>query len=176
MILNKWEAAWDHIDQALNLDPFNPLVIFFNQVMLLQSGKLLNINQARPFPSLELNLKLKNEDAAFLNLKDILKEYDPEGFDKFIDESHERYGLQKTINLTADKLAALSDSVFVPASNIVRVYIAANNVEQSLYWLERMYFRKDPNLPYFAIKGPLNKKWLIENPRYKELMKLINLN
>ena len=175
MILNKWEAAWNHIDKALKLDPFNPLVNAFYQVMLMHDGKI-DPSQVDVYTDLMVNFKLKNEDAAIFNLKDILKNYDPEGFDKFIDESHERYGLQKTINLTADKLAALSDSVFVPASNIVRVYIAANNVEQSLYWLERMYFRKDPNLPYFAIKGPLNKKWLIENPRYKELMKLINLN
>ena len=177
MILNNWDRAWDHIDQALSLDPFNPLVIFFNRVMLMHSGKLHDPNQVPPFASLELNLKLKNEDAAILNLKDILKNYDPNGFDKFIDETYEKFGLKETINLTAERLIAIneSDSVFVPPTHILSLYTAADNVEQSLFWLERMYFRKDPNLPYFAIKGPLNKPWLIEHPRYKELMKLINL-
>lgn len=174
MFLNKWDEAWTHIDQALKLDPFNPLVNFFNQVMLMHDGKI-DPNLVDVYTGLMMNFKLKKEDATILNLKDILKNYDPEGFDKFIDDNYNKFGLQKTINLTAEKLVSLSDTLFVPPSNIVRVYIAANNVEQSLFWLERMYFRKDPNLPYFAIKGPLNKKWLIENPRYKELMKLINL-
>ena len=175
MILNIWDDAWNHIDKALKLDPFNPLVNFFYQVMLMHNGKI-DPSLVDVYTGIMVNFKLKKENAAILNLKDILKEYDPVSFDKFIDDNYNEFGLQKTINLTAEKLVSLSDSIFVSPSNIVRVYIAADNVEQSLFWLERMYFRKDPNLPYFAIKGPLNKKWLIENPRYKELMKLINLN
>ena len=175
MFLNKWNDAWNHIDKALKLDPFNPLVNAFYQVMLMHDGKI-DPSQVDVYTDLMVNFKLKNEDAAIFNLKDILKNYDPEGFDKFIDDNYNEFGLQKTINLTAEKLVSISDSLFVRPSNIVSLYIAADNVEQSLFWLERMYFRKDPNLPYFAIKGPLNKKWLIENPRYKELMKLINLN
>lgn len=174
MILNKWNDAWYHIDHAVILDPFNPLVLFFKQVMLMHSGKI-DPNLVDVYTGLMENFKLKKEEATILNLKDILKNYDPVGFDKFIDDAYEKYGLQKTINLTAEKLVALSDSVFVPPSNIIRIFIAADNVEESLFWLERMYFRKDPNLPYFAIKGPLNKKWLIEHPRYKEVMKQINL-
>ena len=119
---------------------------------------------------------MKKEVASILNLKKILQEYDPNGFDNFINDSNKKFGLKKTINLTADKLVVLSDTVFIPPSNILMLYLAADNIDQTLFWLERMYFRKDPNLPYFAIKGSLSKPWLLEHPRYKELMKLIHLN
>ena len=175
MFLNKWDDAWDHINQALQLDPFNPLVNFFHQVMLMHYGKL-DPNEVNDYTGLIVNYKLKKEVASILNLKKILQEYDHNGFDNFINDSFKKFGLKKTINLTADKLVVLSDTVFIPPNNILMLYLAADNIDQTLFWLERMYFRKDPNLPYFAIKGSLSKPWLLEHPRYKELMKLIHLN
>jgi len=43
-----------------------------------------------------------------------------------------------------------------------------------LYWLEKLYIRRDPDLPYYAIVVPLTKAYQNE-PRYIEIMDGINL-
>ncbi len=71
-------------------------------------------------------------------------------------------------------MAEISDTTFVSPSLIVQLYAMAGDREKTMYWIERMYIRRDPNLPYWAIIGPLTETYQDE-PRYIEIMKRINL-
>jgi len=39
MIQNRWDEAWEQMNRAVELDPFNPLIQGFRGIMLLQQGR-----------------------------------------------------------------------------------------------------------------------------------------
>ncbi len=175
MFQSQWKKAWHHIDLAVQLDPLNPLIKFFRQVMLMHSGKideLRKVNGPVPFPIYAYEQKY---DSAIASLKVQMLSYGLGEMNNFVDSIYSSTDFKTTLNLTADSLGALSKSRPVQLMLILLLYINAENVQQALYWLEQMYIRKDPNLPYFGIKGPLNKSWIQKEPRFIEIMERINL-
>jgi TolB-like protein len=180
MMQNRWDEAWKNINKALELDPLNPLVLSFRKVMLLHNGDVIKgvddqFKSALPDFKFLAHAYLKDYDLAIKELKTWIRGVYVEGMDELIDNSYADNGFETTLNKVAQELVELDDYQYIPSIIIISLYYNANNVEQTLFWLERMYIRKNPNLPYWAIKGPLMKEWLLKEPRYIELMKRINL-
>ena len=91
-----------------------------------------------------------------------------------LEETYKSAGFRAALNVTADALSKISEKPHLWSLTIMQLYLLAENREKSLYWLEKMYIRKDPNLPYYAIIGPGTKRYQNE-PRYIEIMERINL-
>ncbi|MCK5442834.1 MAG: hypothetical protein KAJ23_13175 [Maribacter sp.] len=183
MIQNRWDEAWEQMNRAVELDPFSPLVQNFRGVLLLHQGKYdeflslfepLNISRLGNtglFMSYSLT---KQYDKAIEHLKMTIKAGGQEEIIKILEETYKSDGFVEALNVTADALSKISDSQYLWSGKIMILYILAENREKVLYWLEKMYIRRNPNLPYYAIIGPLTKPYQNE-PRYIEIMERINL-
>lgn len=183
MIQNRWEAAWNQMNMAMELDPHNPLIRGFLGVMLIHSERYSEY--LKMFEHLEnsdlgnLGLFLvysmqKEYDKAITQLKKIIRVGEHEQAIEMLDETYKNDDFISTLNATADELADISNTTFVSPHIILILYAIAGDREKTMYWIEKMYIRKDPNLPYWAIIGPLTESYQDES-RYIEIMELINL-
>jgi TolB-like protein/Tfp pilus assembly protein PilF len=183
MIQNRWDEAWEQMDLALDLDPFNPLIKGFYGVLLMHSARFDEfLVLFEPFDRTRLGnsglfivfSKTKQYDKAINQLKKILVSKKYEKVTEILDEAYRRTDFTNALKVTAHALAEISDTTFVSPSLILQLYAIAGEREQTMYWIEKLYIRRDPNLPYWAIKGPLTKDYQNE-PRYIEIMERINL-
>ena len=189
MIQNRWDEAWEQMNRAVELDPFSPLVQNFRGVLLLHQGRYdeylsifepLDIS-ALGHTGLLISYSLtKQYDKAIEHLKRIIRTKGQEDKNKIeeiikiLDETYKSTGFRAALNVTAEALGKISDSHHLWSGQIMLLYLMAENKEKVLYWLEKLYIRKNPNLPYYAIIGPLTKRYQNE-PRYIEIMERINL-
>jgi TolB-like protein len=183
MIQNRWNEAWVQMNRAVELDPFSPLVQNFRGIMLIHQGRydeylsvfepldISALSSTGLFISYSLS---KQYDRAIEHLKRIIKSVGNPEINKLLEETYESAGFSATLNVTAEALSKISDSSHLLSGKIMLLYQLAENREKSLYWLEKLYIRRDPNLPYYAIISPLNEPYQNE-PRYIEIMERINL-
>jgi len=183
MIQNRWDEAWEQMNRAMETDPLSPLIQGFRGVLLVHEGKFeeyLRIYEPLDNPALGNTLLLisfsltKQYDKAIAHLKRIIQLGGQGDILKILEESYESYGFNTALNHTADALAQINDSTHLWTGIILQLYLLAGNTEKSLYWMEKLYIRRDPNLPYYAVIGPLTKAYQDE-PRYIEIMERINL-
>ncbi|WP_258104872.1 hypothetical protein [Marinoscillum sp. MHG1-6] len=180
MMQNKWEEAWRQIIKAKELDPLNPLVKFFQDVMYIHSGNWDELNMKPPYmaPLMQFSMyaDLGKSDSSILALKLTLE---ARGFDELSNNLAALYeetnDYKTSLNMVGDSLVSLGDSSSIQGPGLLLIYLYADNVEKSLSQLEKMYIVRDPDLPYFAIKGPHKKEWFMNHPRYIAIMKHINL-
>lgn len=183
MIQNRWNEAWEQINRAIKLDPFNPLIQGFRGIMLLHQGRYdeyLSLfepldNSALANTGLLISFSVtKQYDKAIEHLKRIIKTGDQMEINIILEETYKSKGFREALNVTADALSKIDESNYLWTGKIMMLYLLAENREKSLYWLEKMYIRRDPNLPYYAIIGPFTKAYQ-EEPQYIEIMERINL-
>ena len=183
MIQNKWDEAWEQMNLAVDLDPFNPLIKGFKGILLLHSNRFDEFLDL--FESLEKSglghiglfivlSKTDQYDRAIVQLKKIILANKHEKVIETLDKTYERTDFITALKVTEDALSDISDTTFVSPSLILQLYAMAGDRENTMYWIEKLYIRRDPNLPYWAIRGPLTKAYQDE-PRYIEIMKRINL-
>lgn len=183
MIQNRWNEAWEQINRAIKLDPFNPLIQGFRGIMLLHQGRYdeyLSLfepldNSALANTGLLISFSVtKQYDKAIEHLKRIIETGDQMEINIILEETYKSKGFREALNVTADALSKIDESNYLWTGKIMMLYLLAENREKSLYWLEKMYIRRDPNLPYYAIIGPFTKAYQ-EEPQYIEIMERINL-
>ena len=66
------------------------------------------------------------------------------------------------------------DSVFVSAQKLYVLFSLAGNTEKTLYWVERGFIKRDPDLPYIAVVSFLEPYH--NEPRFLDIVKAMNLN
>lgn len=183
MIQNRWDEAWEQMDEAMQIDPLNPLILAFRSILLIHSGRFeecliemeLLKNVGLSFPGFFISYsKTKQYDRAIdvLNKKLLAGNY--EQVVELLNETYRSTDFSNSLIVTADALVGISDSLYVSSSFVLELYSLAGEKEKSLDWIEKLYIKRDPNLPYWAIKGPLNE-FLQQEPRYIEIMRRINL-
>jgi TolB-like protein len=183
MIQNRWDEAWEQMNLAQDLDPINPLINGFRGVLLMHSNQydeylglfdsvdISGLGNAGLFIVLS---QLNHYDKAIIQLRNIILEENHESLAESLIETYDSTDFFKALKITADALADISDSTFVSPSLILQLYAIAGDRENTLYWIEKLYIRRDPNLPYWAVIGSLTSPYQDE-PRYVEIMKRINL-
>ncbi|MCK5169922.1 MAG: hypothetical protein KAQ75_08585, partial [Bacteroidales bacterium] len=110
-------------------------------------------------------------DLAINELKKILNQVADETVIKTLDEEYSKSGFKKALNATADVLVVRSS--FVSAQHMATIYGYAGNTDKILIWLEKMYIRGDPDLPYIGVL-PCVRPYQNE-PRYIEIVQRMNL-
>ncbi|WP_445382064.1 hypothetical protein [Robiginitalea sp. IMCC43444] len=176
MMQSNWKKAWSEIEIAREQDPLNPLVNFFYTVMLDHSGQYEKVGQAITG---DLGLMhygfQKKKDSVIISLinSNILKT-SPEITIEF-EATYQNEGYEIALNQLADTLATYSEHEDIDAAFITLLYQFAENKDKTAQWIERMFIRRDPNLPYWAIRHPSKPQWLFEDPRIQEVMKRIDL-
>ena len=183
MIQNRWDEAWEQMNRATETDPLSPLIHGFRGVMLVHHGKYeeyMSLYETLDNPAFANILLLisftqtKQHDKAIAHLKRIIQLGGQDDILKILEKAYESGGFNTALNDTADALAKISDATHLWTGIVLPLYLLADNREKSLYWMEKMYIRRDPNLPYYAVIGPLTKAYQ-EEPRYIEIMERINL-
>lgn len=179
MMQSNWHKAWEAIDRALEQDPMNPLVQGFYAVMLTHSGRFEELRKQKSHQmGSDLDFffyGMQNmQDSVVISLRNNSLRDQP-GIADLLEETYQKEGYARALNVLADTLVSLSDHQYVNAAFITLLYQLAENKDKTVEWIERMYIRKDPNLPYFAIRHPSKPRWWFEEPRIREVMRRINL-
>jgi tetratricopeptide (TPR) repeat protein len=176
-----------HMDQAVEIDPYNPLIQVLKGVelsMTKQSDKA--IEHFMPLDKLAPNNTLVqigmwmayhvqgNKDKAFNKQKRILELVcrDIEVIKIFEDTYHSE-GYKAALSAAADSWTKRSELEFVPPDYIYWMYGASGEVEKTLDWLEIGYEMHDSNMPYIAILPVFYR--IKDNPVYLNLLEKMNL-
>jgi len=188
MILNRWEEAWEQMTYAETIDPNNPWTIGFKAMMFLNEKKFLSASKNmeklkalvpdHPFAGLYTMMKNNNtfkKDAAVEEMKKLLTNTIPlASLGPFIEDSFAKnQDFKQTIRETLNFLEQQDGSIYLPPFLMFQFYKPIlQDDAKSLYWMERMYQERNPNLPYLGIQG---SDLIIDHPRAESILKEIGL-
>ena len=183
-IMGRPGEAIKHSELSFKLDPLNQLVKMwygFNFVYEKQYDKTISIYRE----AVELdptNFQFYNGIGEACHLKGIYKEA-MEATKLFytnmyndIDHVFYQYpklGYTDVMSLEGDLLVKQSEKKYIIPADIVLLYAMAGNKEMALEWLEKGYELRDPLTPY--IGRPFLTSLLLNEPRYQELLKKLNI-
>jgi len=176
-----------HMDQAMDLDPYNPLIQVLKGVELSISGQSDEaIVHFEPLDKLAPNNPLVqigmwmayhtkgDYDNAYKKQKRILEivSRDDEVV-QIYEETYKSSGYKEALKAAADSWTKRAGSAFVPPDNIYWLYGAADDAPKTLEWLKIGFDMHDSNMPYVAVLPVL--KCVQGNPEYLALLKKLNL-
>lgn len=184
MALKRPVEMKEYMEQALRVDPRNPLIQVLAQIELMVSGEFERcIRESRQLqegmpnnPLLMLALfnsyiETGNEDLALGELDKILSQLANEHVIRVLHEEYERSGFRSALNAAAD--AWTEGSQIVSAQHATMLYAYGEEAEKMFFWLDRAYIRRDPSNPYIGILPYLRK--YEGHPRYDEILQRMNL-
>ncbi len=186
LVLKRWDEAEAQADSALASDPFNVKFQAFRGVVYMNTGQ-----QEKGFAEFGRVLRtVPDHPAARSVLADIyheLGQFDEAlehvtamyasggmpGFAEGLRTNVESLGYSDGMRASADELAALAQTVFVPPIMIASLYAYSNAREQTLSWLERGMESREPNMPYIGVSGLWD--FVREDPRFQGMLVGLNL-
>ncbi len=184
MCLKRPDEMRETMKRARELDPHNIIIQILEGVELMVESKYdLSINKMSQLQMIMPNNPLLmvillqcyaetgKHDLAINELKKILNQVTDETVLKTLDKEYSKLGFKKALNATADVL--VESSGFVSAQHVATIYGYAGNVDKMLDWLEKMYIRGDPDLPYIGVL-PFFRQYHDE-PRYIEIVQRMKL-
>ena len=115
------------------------------------------------------------QDSVIIALRNNIALRDKPGIVDVMEDTYAKDGYERALNMLADTLGVISEQNQMYDAFITLIYILAENQDKTAQWIERMYFKRDPDLPYFAIRHPSKPQWLFEDPKIQEVMRRINL-
>jgi TolB-like protein/Tfp pilus assembly protein PilF/predicted Ser/Thr protein kinase len=86
---------------------------------------------------------------------------------------YEERGYYQALSSVADMKVERRKTTFVSPWQIATLYTRAGEKEKALDWLEVSYEERDPNFSYICVDPIFDD--LRDNPRFKELLRLLNL-
>jgi TolB-like protein/Tfp pilus assembly protein PilF len=90
-----------------------------------------------------------------------------------LDRGYAEAGYARAMTLAAEKLVALSGTVYVHDTEIAGMYAEAGKTGEALTLLEKAYDNRDPNLPIINVIPHFAS--LRSEPRFQELLRRMNL-
>jgi serine/threonine protein kinase/Tfp pilus assembly protein PilF len=188
MIMGQVEEALVHSERSVALDPFNPLAHgFYSAVLYSQRRYDEAIAEAREALRLQpdfpvaINLlwwvmheKKGMEKEAFEAAKVFVRvSYIDPRIEAALDEGYAQGGYAEAMKRVAETLITRLPETYCHPSDIGTFYAMAGEKDKTLDWLEKGIKVHDPMLPY--LRYPLFVELLDDEPRYKELLRKMNL-
>ncbi len=186
LVLRRFDEAELQADSALASDPFNVKFQGFRGVIYQNTGqtsaavaefeKVLRTVPNHPIAHTvlaDIHHKAGDYDAVIGNMTAM---YAAEGIEEFaeaLSRDYEEIGYGEAMRTAGDRLAAMSDTEFVPPMMVATLYAYAGDSDAALSWLEMGYAGREPNLPYIGVT-PLFE-FLHDEPRFQELLVGMNL-
>ena len=187
MLLSNWKEAREQMNIALKTDPNNPFVNVLNGMVLMCEEDYANcIGLLEPLekimpnnPLVILGLfvsysKTGQVDMAIQQCKKWINPATNEKAVQILETEYEKSGFTNALNLAADEVEGSMDKTFVSPQKLFVIYALAGNTEKTLYWLERAYIKRDPDIPYIAVLSYL--KPYRDEPRFIDIVKGLSLN
>jgi TolB-like protein/Tfp pilus assembly protein PilF len=182
-ILGRPKEAMEQIEIALKLDPMNPFIITFYAIDLgiirrydesIQTyHDALKIEPGYSFAMWNLGVTLYRLGRYKEGLEFIKSSYnnDTEML-KALEHGYSEGGYKGAL-ISQAKLDELRlETQYCNPTDIATFYALAVENDKAMYWMERAYELRDPNLPYLL--WPIYDN-LRNNPRFQELAKKMNL-
>jgi TolB-like protein/Tfp pilus assembly protein PilF len=186
--LDRPEEALAQGEQALQLDPLNSLFmgIYGNMLAYLgrydeaiaQGQEALRTSPNDPIAHDFLwdALHLKGQyDEALEEAKALYAGMELTPVLEAISSGYQTGGYAGAMRAAADTLAAISQQTYIGPWYIAYPYAAAGEKEKTLEWLEKGYEIGDPNMPYLGGEHSILRDLLIDDPRFKDLLRRMNL-
>jgi TolB-like protein/predicted nucleic acid-binding Zn ribbon protein len=181
------EEALGQIDIALKLDPMNPFITTFYGVDLFMARKFdeairafndaLNLSPGYPFALVNLWPSYQaagRTEEAYTTLKSFWSMLDPQMV-KSLEQGYLKDGFRGALLFLAEGLVDLwtaNPNQFFAPTDIAMLYSLANETDKALYWLEKAYNFRDPNIPYLLFPSYDN---LRNDIRFRDLCQRLNL-
>ncbi len=182
--LGRPEEAMEHIQMALKLDPMNPFIIGFYAMDLTFSRKydeviraFQNALQIEPgYPMALGNLWVPyyfkgQYPKAWEMLHSFLEAYDPE-LQGPCEQAYADSGLNGALNAYAAGLELRSEEHYLNPTEIAGIYALTGANDKAIYWLEKAWEVRDPNLPVLLVP---TYDQLRDDPRFQDICRRMNL-
>jgi TolB-like protein len=182
-ILGRPEEAMEQIEIALKLDPMNPFIITFygvdleiirrydesikafHEALKIEPG--YNFAMGNLWGTLTVS---RNYTEAWELLKSINKN-DTDMF-QALEHGYSEGGYKGALISQARLDELRLKTQYINPTDIVNIYALAGENDKAIYWLERAYEVRDPNLPYWL--DPMYDS-LRNDSRFQELARKMNL-
>ena len=182
-IMGRPDEAMKQIEIAVELDPLNAKIKSFYGVDLLFVRKYDEAVKAFR-EALEINPTQGVAEINICNALFLAGRYEEglemlrlrwkgnEEYIRALDEGYAEAGFRGAMKKLADLRAENSKVTHLNQTGPVQYYAFAGDVENAVYWLEKAYEERDPNLPYLLI--PVYDG-LRDNPRFQEIASKMGL-
>jgi TolB-like protein/Tfp pilus assembly protein PilF len=184
-IMRRPDEAMAEARRALELDPFNGLfqalygvdLVFVHQydAAIAEFDRALSADPGSTF-ALGLLFSAHHHKGNNVRALDFLKRYaSAAGYvevTRFLAQNATDARYSETMHGAAEALETRSRTTFVLPTEIANWYCYAGDGERCLYWLERAYELRDPNLPYLWYPDYDSVR---SDPRFRDLLKRMKL-
>lgn len=186
MILKRPTEAMPQIEQALELDPLNPLIQGFYGVDLLilrqYDDAIARFNEAlktaagMPLAYRGLQwafFKKRMPEEALAATRSLLRAQGFDAVEAALAFGYTEGGYSMAIRRAADAFATQVRTQNVASFDLVSLYVFLGDHDQAMEWLERAYELHEPNMPYIGVSPHLDE--LRGDPRFQDLMRRMRL-
>ena len=180
------DEALSHMEEAVRLDPFNPVIRSVNGMafhMLDMNDRALEEFQylLRTFPNHAIGLlglryvyRALGRDEESLEAAAAF--HATLGFTPVIEALNQGAaagGFCEAMKRAADAWVVLAEQMYVSAVEVAYLYAYAGENAKALHWLERAFEERDPNLPYLHVWPGL--RGMHSEPRFIDLVRRLGL-
>ncbi len=182
-IVGRPDEAMKEIEIALELDPLNAKIKAFYGIDLMFVRKYdeavkafreaLDINPTQGVAEINICNALflaGREKEGLVMLRSRWK--DNNEFLSALDEGYAKSGFKGAMKKLADIRAEKTKITRLNQTGPAQYYALAGDVDNAVYWFEKAYEKRDPNLPYLLL--PLYDG-LRNDPRFQEIARKMNL-
>jgi len=179
-ILGRPTEARRQMDQALAIDPLNPLFLALDAADLVferrwedadaQARRALEMTPGHPVALNALwlaNDALHRFDAAAEAAARYLEASGQPEAAAIVAQAFPESGYPAAMHQAADALASRASGQYVVPTDVATLYLVAGDLAHAMDWLERGYATHDPNMPYLLLPqyAPLRSQ-----PRFRALL------
>jgi serine/threonine protein kinase/tetratricopeptide (TPR) repeat protein len=187
IMMGHCEEALIHSKRAVELDPFNPLIQCWHDVVLFYlrrydeaiaaAQEALRIQPDYPFATNTLwyilHEKKGMERESFEAAKDFARvTYNDPRIETALDKGYAQGGYTEAMKRVAEALVARLPETYCLPSDIASFYTMAGEKDKALDWLQRGLEIHDPALPYLGLHCFDDIR---PDPRFQELLRKMNL-
>jgi len=185
-MLKRPEEAMEHIEEALRLDPFNPLIKSLYAMDLMYARrydevirllrKTLETSPGEPIALSTLRSAYHQKKMYDEALEAWRLSYEARGDREAIqalNQGRAEGGYSRALQNLAEMLIERSKTSYVTPWQVATLYTRAGMKEEALDWFEKAYEAHDPNMPYLSVDPIFDD--LRDHPRFQAILKRMGL-